>query len=146
MSIQSPAWPHSLIHMHEQLEDAIPANVLETVEIWQHNYAEKKPLASKFKENIIEFPNGQVLSAKVLDPNAGENEEIEMELIEVEYDRNDGSDLTNSETWGYWIVAHTDKELVKKGKVQAKEKKSKLALKKEQARLAKMKLKHGMHI
>jgi hypothetical protein len=127
LQFKCPAWPYSFLTMHDEIESQVPKNVLDTIEHSQHNYAEN-PKSSKFKTFMLEFPGGLELASKPIYLEAGENEDLEMDLIDLECDRMDGSSSTSSEMWGCWVVARTDTEFAKRGKVNVQEKKSKAAL------------------
>jgi hypothetical protein len=66
------------------------------------------------------------ISSKLIHDDAGENEELGWDFIELEYPRSDDSGKTNSEVWGCWLVARTDTKSAKRGNVEKKTKKAKM--------------------
>jgi hypothetical protein len=133
LSFKCMAWPYSLLAMHDELQSELPRNIMNAVES-EHHKCHEDPIGYKYNSYIIEFPSSQELSSKLINADAGENEELEMDMIELEYERADGSKnadgskKTNSEVWACWLVARTDTTASKRGKVEFKEKKSKAAL------------------
>jgi sarcosine oxidase delta subunit len=78
----------------------------------------------------LQFPPGHVLSSKTIYDEAGDNEELDYEIVDVTYTHSKVAGA-NTEHWMHFKVARTDLRISKRGKVEKKEKKSKMAAKLE---------------
>jgi hypothetical protein len=89
----------------------------------RHAYFEKKA-AREWKYLILDFPQEHELSSKNIYKDAGEDEELKLEMVPIVYSHPQMAG-TNSQHWAAWKVARTDLKVHKRGKVEAKESKSK---------------------
>ena len=81
----------------------------------RHNFAGEKA-ERKFKHLLLSWSDDYKLSSKEIYADSGEDEELELELIPIEYSRADKSG-TNQEYWAAWKVARTDIKAHKCGEV-----------------------------
>ena len=123
--LQVPAWPYGVLFHREDFVDRVPTNTTDAMDDARHDYF-ADPKSRKFKHIVLEFPNDFVLSAKEIYSEAGDDDELELEIIPYEYDRPDENGR-NQEAWAAWKVARTNIKAHKRGKVDSMKKKSKAA-------------------
>jgi hypothetical protein len=76
----------------------------------------------------LNFPQGHTFSAKALNADAGEDHELELELVELTGDGVNPADcITGKHCYAAWKVARVDTAPRKKGNMAPQEKKSKAA-------------------
>ena len=80
---------------------------------------------------LLEFPPGVTLSSSSVFKDAGDNEELDYELVNYEWTESNttGGTRANRELWVHFTVARTDLCAAKRGKVEESKKKSKAASK-----------------
>ena len=77
---------------------------------------------------LLEFPPGVTISSSMIFADAGDEEEIEYDLVEFEY--KEGRQMTDTkELWIHAKVARTDVRASKRGKIASDKKKSRAAAK-----------------
>jgi hypothetical protein len=133
-----PAFPYTILHNREEMSSAgwIPDNVINSMDNARHEFENNKVLR-EWKYFLLQFPPGHVLSSKAVYDEAGDNEELDYDIVDVTYTHAKVTGI-NTEHWMHFKVARTDLRVSKRGKVEKKEKKSKMAAKLEaKARKAK---------
>lgn len=127
--VKLPAVEHSLLHSKDDFDsnDQATETVLNAMDDARHHFEDNRNnrLCSHL---LIEFPPGATLSAKLINLEAGDEEELDCEIVKVE---TTGStfNFTIVEHWLHFTVARTDTRVMKRGKVEKKSKKSKGASK-----------------
>ena len=119
----------------DRFAESLPNYVIAAMDNARHEYREKMDHTSdsyqpeaNFLEYMLEAPAGYEFSTKVINPDAGDNEELDWNLAPVDHPRYDDEDAENEDTWICWMVARVDEKADKRGKVAAKNKKSKAML------------------
>lgn len=93
----------------------------------RHHFEENKD-NRMFRYFLLEFPPGTTLSSKLIFSGAGDDEELDYDIVKIEV--TGGSvNFTITEHWLHFAVARTDARVQKRGKVEKKSKKSKGASK-----------------
>ena len=117
--IRYPAWPYSLLYDRatmEVLETAtlIPERCMVGTDIARNAYLADQP-SRKWKNLVLDFPDNHKLSAKDVNKDAGDDDELELNFIEFDGDGN-GED-TGRHHFATWIVARAwDGKAPKHGK------------------------------
>jgi len=125
LSIQ--AWDYTHLNGRDQLENAVTENVLEAIDDSQHDCAAQpsdKKEARKWKHLFLKFSDEAELSAKSIHSNAGEDENLELELVPVAVEHPKLKGVSYTTMYAAWKVARTDIKARKKGKVEKKDDKS----------------------
>ena len=132
--IRYHAWPFSMVNSREEMDDQVDDRCTVGMDAAINDFL-KKPGACKWKNLFLDFPQGHDFSTKALNQHAGEENELELELIELDGD----GEQTGKHTFACWKVARVDKSPRKKGRMEQKEKKSKAAqlLEKKRAKMNK---------
>jgi hypothetical protein len=103
------------------------ANVVDAMDDARHEFVNNK--AHRESQHILlQFPPGHVLSSKAIYEDARENEELDYDHCEVEI-KHEKLAGVGIENWIHYQVARTDLRVSKRGKVEKKEKLSKMAAK-----------------
>ena len=132
ISIQ--AWPCSHLNDRDQFANHVGPNVVEALDDAHHDCAGDAAdvkEARKWKHLFLKFPEGQSLSSKVVNKDAGEDEKLKLELIPVKA-MHKGLQTACTSLFAAWKVARTDIKARKKGKLEQKSDKSDAALLLEQ--------------
>ena len=95
----------------------------------RHQFENHKVLR-QWKYLLLQFSLGYVLSSKAVYEDAGDNEDLDYDIMDVTYTHPQAAGAT-TELWMHFKVARTDLQVSKRGKVEKKEKKSKMAAKLE---------------
>lgn len=122
--VKLPAMEYSLIHNKDEFDvnDDVPESVINAMDDARHHFEENKK-NRMFRYILIEFPPGTMLSSKLIFSEAGDNEELDYDIVQIE-----ANDKV-TEHWLHFTVARTDTRVQKRGKVEKKSKKSKAASK-----------------
>ena len=118
-----PAMPYALCRRDEFNEHCgeLTANAVDNGRIsYQQNISRRQ-----FNHILLDFPEGHVLSSSAVYVDAGEDEDLAMQIIEVTYHHENmgvyqdrqGHDIpvTNTAYYAAWMVARTDIDPNKKG-------------------------------
>jgi hypothetical protein len=126
-----PAFPYTLLHNRDEMnaKDLIPSNTINSMDNARHEFENNKVLR-EWKYFLLQFPPGHVLSSKAIYDDAGDNEELDYDIVDVTY-KHHKCVGENTEHWVHFQVARPDLRVSKRGKVEKKEKKSKMAAKLE---------------
>jgi hypothetical protein len=125
--IRYNSWPYGLLHDRDDLEKSIDERCMVGIDA-KHNEFLQKPGNRKWKHLFLNFPQGHTFSAKALNADAGEDHELELELVELTGDGVKPADcITGRHCYAAWKVARVDTAPRKKGKMAPQEKKSKAA-------------------
>lgn len=133
--VRSPAFPFLYLREQEKLvkNNSVSSEVNDAIDHCRHEFA--NDIANRmWSHTLLIFPPGVTLSSSLIFDDAGEEEELDFELVEFEV-KYPGSTsmLDGKEMWAHFSVARTDVRASKRGKVEdKKKKKSKAALKLEQ--------------
>jgi hypothetical protein len=122
--LQVPAWSFSVLSNRDEFDGVVTPNLTNAMDDARHDFFANKE-ARKFKQIVLTFPKSYVLSAKDIYEDAGEDQELELEILPIKYS-NQNKEM-HSEHWAGFKVARIDLKAHKRGKVEAKEKKSKAA-------------------
>jgi hypothetical protein len=131
--IRIPAMEYTVLHNREEFNASVTKeNVVDAVDHSRHEFVNNKD-NREWQYLLLQFPAGHVLSSKVIFEDAGDSEELDYDLVDVAIKH---KDLAAGQTkhWVHFQVARTDLRVSKRGKVEHKEKKSKMAAKMEQKR------------
>jgi hypothetical protein len=129
LSFKIPAFKYSLLHRRGLIEGELPKNVMDSIDKTAHQIHDDNLHRRRTKEVTFEFPSDHELSARVINQDAGESDELptSIEFIEfIRFDEDEHGD-TNEETWACWMVARVDKDSdpSKRGKIDEDAKLSK---------------------
>jgi hypothetical protein len=119
-----PSWPYCPLHNREEIVDKVDCNVTDAMDDARHSYEENKA-SRRWNHLLLEFPTGHELSSKVIYDDAGEDEELELEIVPFRYCHPTNTDQFNSMHYAAWKVARSDVRASKRGRVEKKENKSK---------------------
>ena len=135
MLFRFPAFPYTILHTRDEMNarGAIPDNVINSMDNARHEFENNK-VHREWRYFLLQFPPGHVLSSKAIYDDAGDNEELDYDIVDVTYMHKKVAGA-NTEHWMHFKVARTDLRVSKRGKVEKKEKKSKMAAKLEAAAL-----------
>lgn len=122
--LRVPAFPYSIIHNREEM--SLKNAAADALDDARHSYEQNKA-AREWKYLVLDFPTNHMLSSKVIYEDAEEDEELELEIIPIQYSHSDIKGQ-GSEHWAAWKVARTDLKIHKRGKIEEKSKQSKAAL------------------
>ena len=117
-----PAYEHTLLH------NKVSNNVIDAMDDGHHYYEENKE-SRMWQYYFIEFPPGVTLSSKAIFAEAGDDEELDYEIVRLEIEDSAKYNYKITEHWLHFTVARTDTRVAKRGKVTKKTKKSKGASK-----------------
>jgi hypothetical protein len=73
----------------------------------RHSY-EKNKASRRWNHLLLEFPTGHELSSQVIYDDAGEDEELELEIVPFRYCHSTNTDQFNSMHYAAWNVARSD--------------------------------------
>jgi hypothetical protein len=124
--LQVPAWSYSVLANHDEFDSIATSNLTNAMDDARHDFFANKE-ARRFKQILLNFPTGYVLSAKEIYADAGEDQELQLEILPIKYYSNPGNNETNSEHWAGFKVARIDVKARKRGKVETPQKQSKAA-------------------
>jgi hypothetical protein len=106
--LQVPAWSYSMLVNCDELDATVTSNLTNAMDDARHEYFANKQ-AQRFKQLLLTFPKGYVLSSKEIYDDSGEDQELELEIHPIKYNPNPGNrNQTNSEHWAGFKVARID--------------------------------------
>jgi hypothetical protein len=117
--LQVPAWSYSVMADREEFAATVTPNLTNAMDNARHEFFAHK-VARRFKQILLTFPKGYVLSAKEIYEDSGEDQELELEILPIKASQ-------NAEHWAGFKVARMDVKAHKRGKVEPTQKKSKAA-------------------
>jgi hypothetical protein len=79
-----PAWDYSHLYNREEIFDQVAMNVTDAMDDARHGFEENKA-TRQWKNLLLEFPGGHVLSSKLIYEDAGDDEELELEIVPYKY-------------------------------------------------------------
>jgi hypothetical protein len=123
--VSVPSHQYSVLYNRDEIMLSAPSHVTNAMDNARHSFEEHKE-TRRWKHLLLEFAHGQVLSGKEIYSEAGDDEDLELELIPVHYTHSKATG-DNSIHYAAWQVARTDVQVSKRGKVERKETKSKAA-------------------
>jgi hypothetical protein len=117
--LQVPAWSYSVMADRDEFAATVTPNLTNAMDNARHEFFANR-VARRFKQILLTFPKGYVLSAKEIFDESGEDQELELEVLPIKT-------KTNSEHWAGFKIARMDVKAHKRGKVEPIQKKSKAA-------------------
>ncbi len=123
--IKLPAWPYTILHNRDEIEAHVSTPVTDAIDDARHDFSQDKA-AREWKYLVLDFPTDHRLSSKEIYDEAGEDEELELEIIPVVYSHPKIKGQ-GTQHWAAWKVVRTDLKVHKRGKIEVKSKKSKAA-------------------
>ena len=123
--LQIPSWSYSLLHNREEINATVHQNVTDAMDDCRHAFATNKA-SQEWKYLILDFPKDHQLSSKEINEEAGEEEELELEIIPINY-THPQIQGAGSQHWACWKVVQTDVKVHKRGKIVVKGAKSRAA-------------------
>jgi hypothetical protein len=121
--LQVPAWSYSVLTNRDEFDSVVTSNLTNAMDDARHDFFANKQ-ARRFKQILLNFPKGYVLSAKEIYGDAGEDQELELEILPLKHYSNN---VTYCEHWAGFKVARIDVKARKRGKVETPQKQSKAA-------------------
>jgi hypothetical protein len=124
--LKVPAWPYAMLQNHEEIAAHVSTTVTDAIDDACHDSSQDKA-AREWKYLVLDFPTDHhLLSSKEIYDEAGEEEELELEIISIVYSYPviEGS---GTQHWAAWKVVRTNLKVHKRGKIKVKSKKSKAA-------------------
>lgn len=91
----------------------------------RHEFENNKKNCER-KCHLLQFPAGHLSSSKAIFEGAGDNEELDHDFVDLNCRHVKVSGM-NAEHWMHFKAARTDLSISKRGRVEEKEKKSKMA-------------------
>jgi hypothetical protein len=125
--LRLPSWPYSVLHNRDEIALSVNATACGALDDARHSFAQEKA-AREWKYLVLDFPSDHQLSSKVIYDEAGDDEELELEIIPIQYThKNIIKKGLGSQHWESWKVVRTDVKVHKRGKLEVKSKQSKAA-------------------
>jgi hypothetical protein len=125
--ISLPSWDYTFYHNGDEFKAKVDSATQDGMDNARHNFFEHKE-ARRWKHLLLNFPQDHVLSSKLIYDDAGEDEELKPEIIDIVYShsRLKTAGKQSSVAYGGFKVVRSDLKPTKKGKVEnEREKKSK---------------------
>jgi hypothetical protein len=119
-----PAWDYCPLYNRDEVVLQVDSNVTDAMDDARHGFEENKA-TRQWKNLLLEFPGEHVLSSKLIYEDAGDDDELELEILSYEYSHPGFPGKTNVQHYAAWKVARSDVRASKRGKVEHKENKSK---------------------
>jgi hypothetical protein len=107
--------------------DKFDLNVMHAMDDACHAFEENKASCC-WNHLLLEFPAGHMMSGKDIYEDAGDDEELELELIPILYSHLSLSNAQNTVPYAAWKVARSNLRASKKGKIDQKNKSKELLL------------------
>ena len=125
--LQVPAWSFSVLANRDEFDGVVTPNLTNAMDDARHEFFANKE-ARRFKQILLSFPKGYVLSSKEIYDDSGEDQELELEILPIKYSNpgNENKEM-HSEHWAGFKVTRIEIKAHKRGKVEAPQKKSKAA-------------------
>jgi hypothetical protein len=121
--VKVPAWPYSVLYNRDEILKNVSTTVTDGLDDARHVFFQNKA-AREWKYLILDFPKDHELSSKLIYDEAGEDEELELEIIPLVFSHPPIKGV-GSQHWAAWKVVRTDLKVHKRGKMEVKSKKSK---------------------
>jgi hypothetical protein len=79
-----PAFPYTILHNREEMNinGTIPRNIIDSMDN-AHHELENNKVHREWKYLLLQFPPGHVLSSKAIFDDAGDNEELDYDIVDV---------------------------------------------------------------
>jgi hypothetical protein len=130
-----PSMPHAMLNCRDAFNEQCGAITAAAVDNGRISFQQN---ASRRRANhlLLDFPTGHILSSSEVYADAGEDEELPMEMIAVTYHHpamgviqgTSGTiEVTNTCYYAAWVVARTDIKPNKKGAFEGEKKKQKMS-------------------
>jgi len=121
-----PSFSYTLSECRTDIVDAqhkpMPSYILNGIDNGVHDYKENKD--RKFKHIMLNFPEGHVLSGSEISDDAGDDENLDVQIFPIMYDPLvPGADKVNGQIMGF-VVARLDIKANKRGRVEEEHKKA----------------------
>jgi hypothetical protein len=126
--LRIPAFPYTLLYNREgvRLSDR-SESVVNAMDNARHDYENNKE-TRQWKYLLLQFPPGQTLSSKLIFADAGDDEELDYGIVDIET-RDNVTEPSRVERWVHFIVARSDLRVAKRGKVTKADKMSRMTAK-----------------
>ena len=121
-----PSWDYSPLYNRDEIVNEVDANVTDAMDDARHAHEENKS-TRRWKHLLLEFPGGHELSSKLIYDLAGEDEELDLEIVPFHCSHPSAPNVFNTHHCAAWKVARSDVRASKRGKVEHEENKSKAA-------------------
>jgi hypothetical protein len=121
-----PSWDHSPLYNRDEIVDHVHDDVMNAMDDARHAFEENKA-TRRWKHLLLEFPGGHELSSKLIYEAAGDDDELELEIVPHCCSHKSAPTSFNTLHCAAWKVARSDVRASKRGKVEHKENKSKAA-------------------
>jgi hypothetical protein len=123
--LKVPAWLYAMLQNREEISAHVSTTVTDAINDARHDFSQDKA-AREWKYLVLDFPTDHYLSSKEIHDEAGEDEELELEIISIIYSH---PIIVGSGTqhWAAWKVVRTNLKVHKRGKIEVKSKKYKAA-------------------
>jgi hypothetical protein len=119
--ISLPAWPYTPLYNREEIILSVAQNVTDAMDDARHSYEEKKD-SRQWKHILLDFPSDHILSSKEIHDEAGDDEDLLLELLPVVYAHPQLGSAINTVHYVAWKVARAEVRAVKRGKIEHKNK------------------------
>jgi len=122
--VKVPSWAFTALYNRDDINRSgqVEDIVIDAMDDARHEFDSNKA-NREWRYYLLQFPPGVVLSSKVIYPDAGDDNELDYEIVKVESTHAKAGTLV--EHWLYFQVARVDVRAAKRGKVEKKDKKSK---------------------
>jgi hypothetical protein len=121
-----PSWDYSPLYNRDEIVKKVDQNVTDAMDNARHAFEDNKA-SRRWKHLLLEFPAGHELSSKLIYDEAGDDEELALELVPFRYSHTSAPLSINTIHYAAWKIARSDMSASKRGKVEHKENKSKAA-------------------
>ena len=121
-----PAVDYTIFYNRDNVTGKVAPNVTHAMDDARHAFEENKA-SRMYRHLLLEFPSDQVLSAKEIYADAGEDEELELDVVSTIGVHVSDKAYSMHQLYAAWTVARTDIKANKRGKVERKDNKSKVA-------------------
>jgi hypothetical protein len=118
-----PAWPYSPLMNRDEIANLVDGIVTDGMDDARHAFDDNKE-SRRWKYILLDFPPSHSLGSKEIYDEAGEDEELKLELIPFVYAHKKIPNAVNTIHYAGWKVCRTDIRPTKRGKVEQKENKS----------------------
>ena len=114
--ISYPAASYTLLHDRDAVGNETQELVQDGMDNWRHDFVKHKA-TRKWKHLLLTFSSSCVLVSKDIYKEAGEDEELSLEMIEVQCTHKNWAGGVNKEFFAGFTVGRTDMASYKKGRV-----------------------------
>jgi hypothetical protein len=116
-----PAWSYTPLYNRDEIVPSVPQNVTDAMDDARHSYEEDKE-SRRWKHILLDFPSDHILSSKEIYDEAGDDEDLLLEMIPVCYTHPTLGTVKNTVHYAAFKVARADVRAVKRGKIEHKNK------------------------